>query len=112
MEPMMSTYYTSFHKTIKTSQFENTFGIEPRIGPSPNPDLRIHYSNDHGTKLYQRPQKCQQKPARQIAMDNNEESIEKSVVQFNKKMVPPKFEIGNWVLQKVQNFLGRNKKLA
>ena len=76
MAPMMFAYNTSFHKTIKISPFEITFGIEPRICPNPNPDLRIHYGKDHGTELYQRLQKCQQ-TERQIATLNNEESIDK-----------------------------------
>jgi hypothetical protein len=38
--PMICAYNTSYHKSIKTTLFEVTFGVKPRMAQNPNPDLR------------------------------------------------------------------------
>jgi hypothetical protein len=38
--PLMFSYNTSFHRSIKTTPFFITFGIEPRLPTFPGPDLR------------------------------------------------------------------------
>ena len=61
--------------------------------------------------MFQRLQVCQEL-AKRLARDNNDESIEKSTENYNKKVKPVEFKEGEWVLLKVQNFLNKNKKLA
>ena len=111
LAPMMFAYNTSFHRATKSTPFEITFGIEPRTMVNPSPDLRKQYGEDFGTELYQRMQICHQM-AKETARENNDEAIEKSVEYYNSKVKPILFKEGELVLLKVQNFLGKNKKLA
>ena len=111
LAPMMFAYNTSYHRTTKSTPFEITFGIEPRTMVNPSPDLRKQYGEDFGTELYQRMQICHQ-IAKETARENNDEAIEKSVQYYNSKVKPITFQEGELVLLKVQNFLGKNKKLA
>ena len=53
LAPMMFVYNTSFKRTIKTSPYELTYGIEPRTTNFATPDIRMFYGEDHGTELYQ-----------------------------------------------------------
>ena len=50
--------------------------------------------------------------AKETARENNDEAIEKSVQYYNSKVKPITFKEGELVLLKVQNFLGKNRKLA
>ena len=50
--------------------------------------------------------------AKETARENNERAIEKSVSYYNSKVKPITFQVDEWVLLKVQNFLGKNRKLA
>ena len=111
MAPMMFAYNTSFHRSIKTSPFELTFGIEPRTMVNPSPDIQKQYGEDQGTEMYQRLKACHQM-AKEVASENNDQSIEKSIPYYNSKVKPLTFEVNEWVLLKVQNFLGKNRKLA
>ena len=111
MAPMMFAYNTSFHRTIKTSPFALTFGVEPRTIANPSPDIRMQYGEDFGTELYQRMKVCHQM-AKETARANNDEAIEKSVTYYNTKVKPMEFQEGELVLLKVHNFLGKNRKLA
>jgi hypothetical protein len=38
---MMFYYSTSYHRSIKPTMFEVSFGLEPKMVQNPNPDLRI-----------------------------------------------------------------------
>jgi hypothetical protein len=42
-------YNTSFHRTIKTSPFALTFGMEPRLPTLPTPDLRRTFYGESST---------------------------------------------------------------
>jgi transposase InsO family protein len=111
MAPMMFAYNTRYHRTIKTSPFELTFGIEPRTIANPSPDIKKQYVEDFGTELYQRMQYCHQM-AKETERENNDEAIEKSVSYYNTKVKPIEFKEGELVLLKIHNFLGKNRKLA
>ena len=111
MAPMMFAYNTSFHRAIKTSPFELTFGLEPRTMVNQTPDIEMKYGEDFGTELYQR-MKAGHQMARETARETNDEAIEKSVSYYNSKVKPIKFMENEWVLLKVQNFLGKNRKLS
>ena len=70
---MAFAYNTSFHRTIKTSPYELTFVIEPRITNFATPDIRKNYGEDHGTELYQQ-MKIAHNTSRDMAAKNMEEA--------------------------------------
>jgi hypothetical protein len=56
---MMFAYNTSYHRSVKSTKFQITFGLEPRTAENPNPVLRRLYGKDLGTDVFQRLQTCQ-----------------------------------------------------
>jgi hypothetical protein len=106
--PLMFSYNTSFHRSVKNTPFFLTFGIEPRLPSFPNPDLRERfYGKSSAAKMFQR-----LKVARQTAVQNNLESTGKSSDYFNKSAKPHSFAINQMVLLEEYNFLGENQKLS
>ncbi len=49
LAPLMFSYNTSFHRSIKSSPFFLTFGMEPRLPTLPTPDLRRKFYGESTT---------------------------------------------------------------
>jgi hypothetical protein len=106
--PLMFSYNTSFHRSVKNTPFFLTYGIEPRLPSFPNPDLRERfYGESSASEMFQRLQF-----ARQTAVENNLDSTQKSSQYFNKSAKPHSFAINQMVLLEEYNFLGKNQKLS
>jgi hypothetical protein len=108
LAPLMFSYNTSFHRTIKTSPFALTFGMEPRLPTLPTPDLRQKFYGESMTddlipKLLL---------TRDIARRNSEVASEEAERQFNKTAEPHAFLPDQLVLRDEHNFLAKNQKLA
>lgn len=106
--PLMFAYNTSFHRSIKTTPFFITFGMEPRLPSFPGPDLRRKfYGESSSAQLHQR-----LLYARDVARRNNENSTEENEEIFNRKAEPHHYKIHQLVLLDEHSFLGKNTKLA
>jgi hypothetical protein len=106
--PLMFSYNTSFHRSVKNTPFFLTYGIEPRLPSFPNPDLRERfYGESSAAEMFQRLQF-----ARQTAVENNLDSTGKYSEYFNKSAKPHSFVINQMVLLEEYNFLGRNQNLS
>ena len=106
--PLMFSYNTSFHRSIKNTPFLLTFGIEPRLPSFPNPDLREKfYGESSAAEMYQKLQ-----IARNVAVENNLKATSDNKTVFDKKAKPHSFALNQLVLLEEYNFLGRNQKLS
>ena len=106
--PLMFSYNTSFHRSVKNSPFFLTFGIEPRLPSFPNPDLRQKfYGESSAAEMYQKLQ-----IARNTAVENNLTATEKNKSYFDEKAKPHSFASNQLVLLEEYNFLGKNQKLS
>ena len=106
--PLMFCYNTSFHRSIKTTPFFLTFGLEPRLPSFPGSDLRRKfYGESSSAELHQR-----LLYARDVARRNNESSTEENEEIFNRKAEPHHYQVHQLVLLDEHSFLGKNTKLA
>jgi hypothetical protein len=104
----MFSYNTLFHRTIKTSPFFPTYGMEPRLPALPAPDLRRQFYGESTTDdLIQK-----LLLTRDIARRNSEVASEEAKRQFNKKAEPHAFLPDQLVLLDKHSFLAKNQKLA
>jgi hypothetical protein len=108
LAPLMFSYNTSFHRTIKTSPFALTFGIEPRLPALPTPDLRRKFYGESTTDDLIRKLLL----TRDIARRNSEVASEEAEKQFNKSAQPHAFLPDQLVLLDEHSFLAKNQKLA
>jgi hypothetical protein len=108
LAPLMFSYNTSFHSTIKTSPFFLTYGMEPRLPTLPTPDLQRKFYGESTTDDLIRKLLL----TRDIARRNSEVASEEAERQFNKKAEPHAFLPDQLVLLDEHSFLAKNQKLA
>jgi len=108
LAPLMFSYNTSFHQTIKTSPFFLTYGMEPRLPTLPTPDLRRKFYGESSTDDLIRKLLL----TRDIARRNSEVASDEAERQFNKKAEPHSFLPDQLVLLDEHSFLAKNQKLA
>jgi len=108
LAPMMFAYNTSIHKSIRNSPYFLTFGLEPRTPNFPATDLRRKFYGENDVDEFQHRLQL----ARHIAAEHNEEARQSYETQYNKKVKPTKFDVGQKVLLNEFNMLHKNRKLA
>ena len=110
LAPLMFSYNTSYHRSVKNSPYFLTFGIEPRLPSFPAPDLqRVFYGESSAAEMHQR-----LLFARNLAVENNLEASDKykSYHDTAHKAQKHSFQIQQLVLLETYNFLGKNTKLS
>jgi hypothetical protein len=108
LAPLMFSYNTSFHCSIKSSPFYLTFGMEPRLPHLPTPDLRRKFYGESSTDDII----CKLLFARKVACQNNKDASDVARQQFNANVAAHKFLLQQLVLKDEHSFLHKNKKLA
>jgi len=108
LAPMMFTYNTSIHKSIRNTPYFLTFGVEPRTPVFPAADLRRKFYGESDVDELQHRLHL----ARHIATENNEQARQQYENQYNKKVKPINFYKGQLVLLNEFNTLHKNRKLA
>jgi hypothetical protein len=108
LAPLMFSYNMSFHRTIKTSPFTLTFGMEPWLPTLPTPDLRQKFYGESTTDDLIRKLLL----TRDIARRNSKVASEEAERQFNKMAEPHAFLPDQLVLLDEHRFLAKNQKLA
>ena len=104
LAPLMFSYNTAFHRSIKTSPFFLTYGVHPSL---PKQLTSPAYGSDLPTDLMSRLQ-----IARNIARQHMMKASEEYEKQFNLHARHKQFAIGQPVLIDEHSFLGKNAKLA
>ena len=108
LPPLMFAYNTSMHSTTKFSPFFLTFGQKPRAPHFPSPDIsRAFYGESTIDEMWMRLQQ-----ARKVAIANNEQVRDDYEQNFNQKVQPVTYSIGQQVFLDEHNFLNKNRKLA
>jgi len=108
LAPLMFVYNTSFHRSIKTSPFFLTYGMEARQPNLPGPDLRRKFYGESTTdELLLR-----LLTARDVARRNNETTSSKTQADANRSTEAHTFKVGQLVLLDEHSFLHKNVKLA
>ena len=108
LAPLMFSYNTSYHRSVKNTPFYLTFGIEPRTPVFDAPDTRKKfYGESSSGELFSR--LC---VARDIARLNNEDATLSYKLHYDAKAEPHQYKEGQLVLLDEHNFLKKNVKLA
>ena len=102
--PLMFSYNTAYHRSIKTSPFFLTYGIHPTM---PNELSSPQYASDLPSDIMSRLQ-----IARNIARQFMDEASSSYKEQFDKHAKAKCFVKGQPVLLDEHSFLGKNAKLA
>jgi hypothetical protein len=105
LAPMMFSYNTSFHRSIKTSPYFLTYGVKPRL-PSES-IYKFSWSDSPAQDLQQRFQII-----RNIARQHNLINTQNYSDYYNDKVKPVPFYTGQQVLLDEHSFLHKNQKLA
>ena len=105
---MVFSYNTSYHSTIKTTPFELTFGMKPRLPEEVGPEAqRLHYGEDFASDRIRILQQ-----AREIANKFSESEKVKAKKYFDKNTSDSDLKVGDKVLYSETDFVGKNKKFA
>ncbi len=108
LAPLMFSYNTSFHRSIKATPFYLTFGMEPRLPNLLTPDLcRKFYGKSSTDDII-----CKLLIARNVARQNNEDASDIARAQYDSKAMPHKFLPNQLVLLDEHSFLHKNQKLT
>jgi hypothetical protein len=105
---MAFAYNTSFHRTISSTPFKVTYGLDAR---TPDFEPQQLYGEDLPTELYQRMQACHNM-AKNLAMSSTDHAIETYTKDHDKNLHPRLFNEGDKVLLKVKDFKLKNRKLC
>ena len=106
LPPLMFAYNTSVHRTTKATPHFLSFGIEARMPHFPH-SSSPHYGEALPAEWLQRLQLC-----RQLATQESLQSSGSYEDHHNRSAVPHTYQVGQLVLLNMQNFLGKNRKLA
>ena len=105
---MRFSYNTSYHSTTKTTPFQLTFGIKPRLPNLPNPETdRKRYGESFASERMELLQKWRQR-ALEISLNQREEQK----YYHDRNASQHKFVIGQKVLLTENMFLNKNRKIA
>ena len=110
LPPLMFSYNTSYHRSVKNSPYFLTFGIDPRLPSFPAPDLnRVFYGESPASDMHHRLHF-----ARNLAIENNLDATAKYKQSHDERAKAEKhsFQTRQLVLLENYNFLGKNTKLA
>jgi hypothetical protein len=101
-------YNTSYHSTITTTPFKLLFGENARLPSFPNEDIqKVHYGETSAAERFNLLQKL-----RKIAHENATLNGQKTKEQFDKKVLPHSFQIGDKVLISNDFDTTKNSKLV
>lgn len=103
LPPLMFSYNTSYHRSIKTSPFFLTYGIEPSLPK----DFTIDYHHDTSVDIMSRLQL-----ARKLANQHIADTSSTAETQYNKHVKPHQFTCRQQVLLDEHYYLNRNQKIA
>ena len=104
LAPLMFSYNTTFHRSLKTSPFFMTFGVHPRL---PNDIITPQYGSDLPTEVMQRLQ-----VARNIARTFMDKAALEYKEQHDSRAKQRDFVINQQVLLDEHSFLHKNQKLC
>ena len=107
MAPLAFAYNTSLHRTIKTTPYFLTYGVEHRAPSFPNPDMQRYYGESQPAQWFHTLQH-----ARNIAAQHTATAIHDMQQQHNSNAQPHTYAPGQMVWLDERNFLGRNRKLS
>jgi hypothetical protein len=108
LAPLMFCYNTSYHTTTRSTPFELTYGMKPRLPSLPIPELqRISYGEGFVSERLQILKK-----AREVALANSFKAGDTFKEAHDRKASQHNLKEGDYAYLDNQLFLGKNKKLA
>jgi transposase InsO family protein len=105
LAPLMFSYNTSLHRSIKAMPFYLTYGMKPRLPGLPISP--VQYGETPAAEMLQTLQH-----ARQLALEHNEQASAAAAQYYNRDARPHNYQVGQLVLLDEHNHLGKVRKLA